>query len=55
MPASPGAVSGKIVLESDDAVKLSAAGESVILVRLETSPEDIRYACCKGILTQEVE
>ncbi len=52
MPASPGAVSGKIVLESDDAVKLSAAGESVILVRLETSPEDISgmHAAC-GILT----
>ena len=45
MPASPGAVSGKIVLGSDDAVKLSAAGESVILVRLETSPKKILQAC----------
>ena len=52
MPASPGAVSGKIVLESDDAVKLSAAGESVILVRLETSPEDIAgMHAASGILT----
>ena len=52
MPASPGAVSGKIVLESDDAVKLSAAGESVVLVRLETSPEDIAgMHAASGILT----
>ena len=52
MPASPGAVSGKIVLESDDAVKLSAAGESVILIRLETSPEDIAgMHAASGILT----
>ena len=52
MPASPGAVSGKIVLDSDDAVKLSAAGESVILVRLETSPEDIAgMHAASGILT----
>ncbi len=52
MPASPGAVSGKIVLESEDAVKLSAAGESVILVRLETSPEDIAgMHAASGILT----
>ena len=52
MPASPGAVSGKIVLESDDAVKLSAAGDSVILVRLETSPEDIAgMHAARGILT----
>ncbi len=52
MPASPGAVSGKIVLESDNAVKLSAAGESVILVRLETSPEDIAgMHAANGILT----
>ena len=52
MPASPGAVSGKIVLESEDAVKLSAAGDSVILVRLETSPEDIAgMHAASGILT----
>ena len=52
MPASPGAVSGKIVLESEEAVKLAAAGESVILVRLETSPEDIAgMHAASGILT----
>ena len=52
MPASPGAVSGKIVLESEEAVKLSAAGESVILIRLETSPEDISgMHAASGILT----
>ena len=41
LPASPGAASGKIVFTADDAVRLSAAGEDVILVRDETSPEDI--------------
>ena len=52
MPASPGAVSGKIVLDSEEAVKISAAGESVILVRLETSPEDIAgMHAASGILT----
>ena len=52
MPASPGAVSGKIVLESEEAIKLSAAGENVILLRLETSPEDIGgMHAASGILT----
>ena len=41
LPASPGAASGKIVFTADDAVRLAAAGEAVILVRDETSPEDI--------------
>ncbi|WAC48613.1 pyruvate, phosphate dikinase [Asticcacaulis sp. SL142] len=41
LPASPGAASGKIVFTADDAVRLAAAGEEVILVRDETSPEDI--------------
>ncbi|MGA9658674.1 MAG: pyruvate, phosphate dikinase [Asticcacaulis sp.] len=41
LPASPGAASGKIVFTADDAVRFAAAGEDVILVRDETSPEDI--------------
>ena len=39
--ASPGAACGKIVFTADDAVEWAARGEKVILVRLETSPEDI--------------
>ena len=41
LPASPGAASGKIVFTAEDAVRYAAAGENVILVRDETSPEDI--------------
>ena len=52
MPASPGAVSGKIVLKSEDAEKSVAAGDKVILVRVETSPEDINgMHAASGILT----
>ena len=40
LPASPGAAVGKICFEPDDAVRLAAAGEDVILVRAETSPDD---------------
>ena len=50
--ASPGAAAGKIVFTAEDAVKEGKKGEKVILVRLETSPEDIegmKYA--QGILT----
>ena len=50
--ASPGAAAGTIVFTPEDAVKLGQAGKKVILVRLETSPEDIegmKYA--QGILT----
>ena len=39
--ASPGAACGKIVFTADDAVEWAARGEKVVLVRLETSPEDI--------------
>jgi pyruvate,orthophosphate dikinase len=39
-PASPGAASGTVVFTSDEAVELAEAGESVILVRTETSPDD---------------
>ena len=52
LPASPGAVSGKIVLNSEEAEKMVSSGEKVILVRLETSPEDINgMHAASGILT----
>ena len=52
LPASPGAVSGKVVFNADDAERMAAAGEAVILVRIETSPEDIHgMHAAKGILT----
>ncbi len=41
LPASPGAASGKVVFDADAAERAAAAGEAVILVRVETSPEDI--------------
>jgi pyruvate, orthophosphate dikinase len=41
LPASPGAACGKIVFTAEDAVRLAASGDDVILVRDETSPEDI--------------
>ena len=52
LPASPGAASGKVVFNSDTAEELANSGELVILVRMETSPEDIHgmYAA-RGILT----
>ncbi|WP_374413123.1 pyruvate, phosphate dikinase [Novosphingobium colocasiae] len=52
LPASPGAASGAIVLDADTAEKRAELGESVILVRVETSPEDIHgMHAAKGILT----
>ncbi|MDD3439680.1 MAG: pyruvate, phosphate dikinase, partial [Clostridiaceae bacterium] len=52
LPASPGAASGKAYFTAADAVEASKNGEKVILVRLETSPEDIEgMAMAKGILT----
>jgi len=52
LPASPGAASGKIVLNSDLAEDLAQKGEDVILVRIETSPEDIHgMHAARGILT----
>ena len=52
LPASPGAVGGEIVLTADKAEELAGAGRSVILVRLETSPEDIHgMHAAAGILT----
>ena len=52
LPASPGAACGKVVFTAEDAVEWGKAGEKVVLVRLETSPEDIEgmhYA--QGILS----
>jgi pyruvate,orthophosphate dikinase len=52
LPASPGAASGTVVFNSDIAEQLARKGESVILVRRETSPEDFHgMVACKGILT----
>ena len=50
--ASPGAACGKVVFTADDAVEWNARGEKVVLVRLETSPEDITgMKSAQGILT----
>ena len=52
LPASPGAATGEIVLDSDEAEAAKAAGRKVILVRVETSPEDIHgMHAAEGILT----
>ena len=52
LPASPGAASGAIVLDADTAEKRAERGDAVILVRVETSPEDIHgMHAAKGILT----
>ena len=52
LPASPGAASGEIVFSSDEAARLKADGKKVILVRVETSPEDIHgMHAAEGILT----
>jgi pyruvate,orthophosphate dikinase len=52
LPASPGAATGKVVFSSDEAVLLSSRGEDVILVRIETSPDDIHgMHAAKGIVT----
>jgi pyruvate,orthophosphate dikinase len=52
LPASPGAASGKVVFSADEAEAEAAKGEAVILVRIETSPEDIHgMHAAQGILT----
>ena len=52
LPASPGAASGKVVFHADEAERMAAAGERVVLVRIETSPEDIHgMHAAEGILT----
>jgi len=52
LPASPGAVFGEVAFSADEAVAVAAAGRPVILVRIETSPEDIHgMQVAEGILT----
>lgn len=52
LPASPGAATGKIVFDADEAERLAQLGEAVILVREETSPEDIHgMHAARGIVT----
>jgi len=52
LPASPGAASGEIMFDADSAEKAAGMGKAVILVRIETSPEDIHgMHAAKGILT----
>ena len=52
LPASPGAACGRIVFTAEDAKEWANRGEPVVLVRLETSPEDIEgMAASRGILT----
>ena len=52
LPASPGAATGKIVFFADEAVEWNAKGEEVVLVRIETSPEDLEgMDAANGILT----
>ncbi|MES2627040.1 MAG: pyruvate, phosphate dikinase [Pseudomonadota bacterium] len=53
LPASPGGATGKVVFSAEEAVEISADGSPVILVRRETTPEDIHgMRVAEGILTQ---
>lgn len=52
LPASPGAATGQVVFHADEAAEWADAGKNVILVRIETSPEDLKgMNAAKGILT----
>ncbi|MDE2489148.1 MAG: pyruvate, phosphate dikinase, partial [Alphaproteobacteria bacterium] len=52
LPASPGAATGKVVFTAEEAERLGGAGEAVILMREETSPEDIRgMDAARGVVT----
>lgn len=52
LPASPGAASGSVVFDADDAERLGKAGQKVLLVRTETTPDDIHgIIVAQGILT----
>lgn len=52
LPASPGAATGQIVFFAEDAAEWHAAGKQIVLVRIETSPEDLAgMAVAEGILT----
>jgi pyruvate,orthophosphate dikinase len=53
LPASPGASTGRVVFNADDAEDWNNRGEKVVLVRIETSPEDLKgMSAAQGILTQ---
>jgi pyruvate,orthophosphate dikinase len=53
LPASPGGATGRVVFHADDADEWNKKGERVILVRVETSPEDLKgMSAAQGILTQ---
>ncbi|MBR9912524.1 MAG: pyruvate, phosphate dikinase [Gammaproteobacteria bacterium] len=53
LPASPGGVSGQVVFSADEAVEVAATGKPVVLVRRETTPEDIHgMNVAEGILTE---
>src|SRR5690606_3094013 len=52
LPASPGAAAGRVVFDPDEAVELAEQGEDVVLVRLETSPDDFHgMAAARAIVT----
>jgi len=52
LPASPGAATGQIVFHADEAEEWAAAGKKIVLVRIETSPEDLKgMNVAEGILT----
>lgn len=52
LPASPGAATGKVIFDTDEAYSLGSSGEDIILVREETTPEDIHgMVAAKGVLT----
>lgn len=52
LPASPGAASGKVIFSADEAEEMGKKGEAVILVRPETTPDDIHGMVeAKGALT----
>lgn len=52
LPASPGAASGKVVFDPDEAERMAEAGEKVILVRVETAPEDFHgMVAAQAVLT----
>ena len=52
LAASPGAATGRVVFNADDAAEWASGGEKVIMVRVETSPEDLAgMAAAQGILT----
>src|SRR6185436_2586784 len=52
LPAGPGAATGRIYFNADRAVEFAAKGQKVLLVRVETSPEDLRgMIAAEGILT----